>query len=112
GQPDLSNFRPSANEAVCNDCGGLGKVRKGSPDPRYEAKKCCPAAGKGYLNTRPRQHEEAEPPASDAAGNGQQIWHDDGTKRDMFGTPETDPDYGLMPNMRARPTDYWQAHRD
>jgi hypothetical protein len=110
GMPDLSNFKPSATEARCDDCGGLGKVRTGSTVPQYETATCDACAGKGFRETRRRLNETAAPPALPIEANGAPAPPDDGIKRDMFGTPETDPDYGLMPNMRQRPTDYWQTN--
>jgi hypothetical protein len=112
GLPDLSNFRPSATEAVCDDCSGLGKVRTGSHVAKYETATCDACQGKGYRHTRERLNPAPEPEPLAAAANGATVYPDDGVKRDMFGTPETDPDYGKMPNMRERPVDYWSTHRE
>jgi hypothetical protein len=111
GLPDVSNYRASSTERVCDDCGGLTKVRTGSLDPRYELKPCDACGGKGYVPSRPRLNPEPESQPLEAATNGATALHDDGIERDMFGTPITDPDYAKMPNMRERPVDYWQTHR-
>lgn len=111
GLPDVSNYAPSATERTCDDCRGLGKVRTGSSVPGQETGKCDACNGKGYVATRPRMNFAED--ARDEQGE-QMVpaaLHDDGVVRDMFGTPETDPDYGKMPNMRARPVDYWQTNR-
>jgi hypothetical protein len=111
GLPDVSNFAPSATERACDDCRGLGKVRTGSTVPNRETITCDACAGKGYVNTRPRLNAaEGAPPEPDDPSN-VVPFPDDGVERDMFGTPATDPDYGKMPNMRARPVDYWQTNR-
>lgn len=112
GMPDVSNFRASHTEAVCDNCGGLGKVRTGSSVPQFETAICDACAGKGYVGTRPRVNADQATAAAPLAENGAPPVYDDGIKRDMFGTPETDPDYNLMPGARARPTDYWQTHRE
>lgn len=112
GMPDLSNYRPSATERICDDCGGLGKVRTGSVVPQFETATCDGCAGKGFTPSRPRLNEDTAPVAPVAPENGAALVHDDGIQRDMFGTPFTDPDFGKMPNMRARPVDYWQTHRE
>jgi hypothetical protein len=111
GLPDVSNFASSATERVCDDCRGLGKVRTGSLVPNRETVTCDACAGKGYVASRPRQNTETPeaPPAEPA--NGTAVFHDDGIRRDMFGTPEGDPDYEKMPSARARPIEYWQQHR-
>lgn len=111
GLPDVSNFAPSATERTCDDCRGLGKVRTGSMVPGQETGKCDACAGKGFVATRPRLNSAPDaPPEPDADGN-VVPFPDDGVERDMFGTPATDPDYGKMPNMRARSVDYWQTNR-
>lgn len=110
GLPDVSNFAPSATERQCDDCRGLGKVRTGSTVPGQETASCDACKGKGYVGTRPRQNGGEAVADTPAAENGATPAVDDGIERDMFGTPATDPDYGKMPNMRARPTDYWQTH--
>lgn len=112
GMPDLSNFAPSATERQCDDCRGLGKVRTGSSVPSKESITCDACAGKGYVNSRPRLNPDALPAEGTEAPSGEAPVYNDGIKRDMFGTPETDPDYNLMPNVRARPVDYWQTHRE
>lgn len=112
GMPDLSNYRPSSTETVCDTCNGLGKVRTGSAVAQFETANCDPCQGKGFVATRERTQTVALDAPAEADKNGQGHWHDDGTERDMFGTPITDPDYGKMPNMRARPVDYWQTHRE
>lgn len=112
GLPSLDNFRPSATERKCDDCDGLGKVRTGSLVQGKESIRCDPCDGKGYVGTRERVNTLPEPEPLAAAANGATVYPDDGVKRDMFGTPETDPDYGKMPNMRERPVDYWQTHRE
>jgi hypothetical protein len=111
GLPDLSNFAPSATERTCDDCRGLGKVRTGSSVPKHETATCDACGGRGYVPSRPRLNEIPAAAVPEQAANGEQPVYDDGVKRDMFGTPETDPDYNLMPSVRARPTDYWQTHR-
>lgn len=111
GLPDMSNFRPSPNEATCQDCGGLGMVKTGSSVQGRETKKCDPCDGNGYVTTRTRTHDDASPPLAAENGGGPVPQWDDGVQRDMFGTPITDPDYGKMPGMRARPVDYWQTNR-
>lgn len=111
GLPDVSNYAPSATERMCDDCRGLGKVRTGSQVQSRETIKCDACNGKGYVESRPRQNTTAPELAElEEPGNGAAPL-DDGIKRDMFGTPEGDPDYGKMPNMRARPVDYWQTNR-
>lgn len=111
GLPDLENYRPSATEHRCDDCGGLGRVRSGSLIPAHEALLCDACHGKGYVASRPRLAPVPDEPAAALVPNGDSSDWGDGIKRDMFGTPETDPDYGMMPNMRQRPTDYWQQNR-
>jgi hypothetical protein len=107
GLPDLSNYAMSATERLCDDCRGLGKVRTGSMVQGRESVTCDACAGKGYVPSRPRLNTE-EPVAEPVeVENGTHAYIADGVKRDMFGTPEGDPDYGKLPNMRARPTDYW-----
>lgn len=110
GLPDVSNFAPSSTERTCDDCRGLGKVRTGSMVPGKETGKCDACDGKGWVQTRPRLNPEPEgaPAAGDDDNAGS--FPDDGVERDMFGTPATDPDFGKMPNMRARPVDYWQTN--
>lgn len=111
GLPDITNYAPSATERTCDDCRGLGKVRTGSTVPNKETITCDACAGKGYVPTRPRMNElDAAELAQNAPDNVVPI-HDDGIVRDMFGTPSTDEDYGKMPNMRKRPTDYWATNR-
>jgi hypothetical protein len=111
GLPDVSNFAPSATERTCDDCRGLGKVRTGSSVPGQETGKCDACAGKGFVATRPRMNTDtAAPAAPDDPSNGI-AYLDDGVERDMFGTPKGDPDFNLMPNVRARPVDYWQTNR-
>jgi len=111
GLPDVSNFAPSATERTCDDCRGLGKVRTGSTVPNRETVTCDACSGKGYVATRPRLNTETVEAAPDGDPAGGVPFHDDGVQRDMFGTPITDPDYGKMPNMRARPVDYWQTNK-
>lgn len=111
GLPDVSNFAPSATERTCDDCRGLGKVRTGSTVPNRETIICDACAGKGYVATRPRLNEAAAPAEGAQPEGAAPTFADDGIERDMFGTPATDPDYGKMPNMRARPVDYWQTNR-
>lgn len=107
----MDNFHPSATEAVCSNCGGLGEVKTGSLVPKYETLPCDPCEGKGFIVTRPRQHE-APDPAPGAVGTGGAFEApEDGVQRDMFGTPITDPDYGKMPALRERPIEYWQDHK-
>jgi hypothetical protein len=111
GLPDLSNLRPSPTEAVCDTCGGLGRVRTFALVPGEESKKCDPCNGKGWVTTRPRSNpDESAPPAEPGAPPVLEPVAD-GVERDMFGTPKGDPDYGLLPGLRARPTEYWQTHR-
>lgn len=111
GMPDLSNYADSVTERQCPDCHGLGKVRTGSSVPKYETATCDACGGKGFAETRKREHPQTIEDILTPQTNGEQVFEDDGIKRDMFGTPETDPDYNLMPGARARPTDYWQTHR-
>lgn len=111
GLPDVSNFAPSATERQCDDCRGLGRVRTGSTVPKKETATCDACAGNGYVASRPRLNADASAPAPDAATDSAAPIVDDGIERDMFGTPATDPDFGKMPNMRARPVDYWQTNR-
>lgn len=111
GLPDVSNFAPSATERTCDDCRGLGKVRTGSTVPNRETITCDACKGLGYVPTRPRQNTEADVVAPVLSTPGAGVVVDDGIERDMFGTPATDPDFGKMPNMRARPVDYWQTNR-
>jgi hypothetical protein len=107
GMPDLSNYAMSATERLCDDCRGLGKVRTGSMVQGRESVTCDACAGKGYVASRPRLNTEAPIAEPAEPENGVHAYIADGVKRDMFGTPEGDPDYGKLPNMRARPTDYW-----
>jgi hypothetical protein len=109
GLPDVSNFAPSATERTCDDCRGLGKVRTGSTVPNRETITCDACAGLGYVPTRPRLNGATAPPEQADAPDAPAAFPDDGIARDMFGTPSTDPDYGKMPNMRARPVDYWRS---
>jgi hypothetical protein len=111
GLPDLTNYAPSHWERTCDNCRGLGKVRTGSTVGRHEILDCGACDGKGYVVTRPRDRAAQPAPPEAQPSNGEQPDYGDGVKRDMFGTPETDPDYNLMPNVRRRPTDYWQTHR-
>jgi hypothetical protein len=111
GLPDITNYPPSATERVCDDCRGTTRVKTGSLDPLYETKKCDACAGKGYISTRPRLNTPEEDEPATASDGNVVPFPDDGVERDMFGTPATDPDYGKMPNMRARPVDYWQTNR-
>jgi hypothetical protein len=112
GMPDLSNFAPSSTERQCDDCRGRGKVRTGSCVSKYETAICDACKGKGWVVTRQRLNEIPDAHPDDAPAQGATVSDDDGVTRDMFGTPETDPDYGKMPNMRARPTDYWLTARE
>jgi hypothetical protein len=112
GMPALDNYRPSATEAVCDDCAGLGRVKTGSHVPQHETATCDGCKGKGYRETRPRLNELPAAPAAEQGPNGATSHADDGIERDMFGTPATDPDFGKMPNMRQRPVDYWQSNRE
>jgi hypothetical protein len=111
GLPDVSNFRASATERACDDCGGLGKVRTGSSVPGRETATCDACGGNGYVPSRPRQNTETA--AAPAVENGSSDAPDygDGVRRDMFGTPEGDPDFEKLPGARIRPTDYWQQNR-
>lgn len=111
GLPDVSNYAPSSTEHTCDDCRGLGKVRTGSSVPNQETAKCDACAGKGYVGTRARVNTETGESFEDVTGDALAPTVDDGIERDMFGTPATDPDFGKMPNMRARPVDYWQTNR-
>lgn len=112
GMPDLTNYRASATEHTCDDCGGLGKVRTGSTVAKFETADCDACGGKGFVPTRPRENTSPlDTPQAATTNEGPPVY-DDGVKRDMFGTPETDPDYNLMPGARARPTDYWQTNRE
>ena len=111
GLPDVSNFAPSSTERTCDDCRGLGKVRTGSSVPNNETAKCDACSGKGFIGTRERQNTPHAAIESSDIPSETAIIHDDGVQRDMFGTPITDPDYGKMPNMRARPVDYWQTNK-
>jgi hypothetical protein len=111
GMPDLTNYAPSSTERQCDDCRGLGRVRTGSTVQQYETATCDACAGKGFVASRPRMNgEPAELPAEPGPAAPAEL-HDDGIRRDMFGTPEGDPDYNLMPGVRARPVEYWQIHR-
>lgn len=109
GLPDVSNYAPSATERQCDDCRGLGKVRTGSTVTGEETASCDACKGKGYVSTRERLNTPVATPEQPVEANGTPAFPDDGIERDMFGTPSTDPDYGKMPNMRARPVDYWQT---
>lgn len=111
GMPDLANYRPSATERKCDDCGGLGRVLTGSSVAGRETAPCDPCSGAGFVPTRPRQHPDAAPPPPPEAVNGGAHYPDDGVKRDMFGTPEGDPDYEKLPGARQRPIEYWQQQR-
>lgn len=111
GLPDVSNYAPSSTERTCDDCRGLGKVRTGSTVPGQETASCDACKGKGYVATRERLNPANVLPAALDGEPGPTVFADDGVERDMFGTPATDPDYGKMPNMRARPVDYWQTNR-
>lgn len=111
GLPDVSNYAPSATERICDDCRGLGKVRTGSMVANNETAKCDACNGKGYVASRPRMNQTPDAPIEQGEQNGAAVVEDDGIERDMFGTPATDPDFGKMPNMRARPVDYWQTNR-
>jgi hypothetical protein len=111
GLPDVSNFAMSATEKPCDDCRGLGKVRTGSLVPGRETVTCDACAGKGYVGSRPRLNTdtpEAPPPPPE---NGAPPAYDDGIRRDMFGTPEGDPDFEKLPGARVRPIEYWQQNR-
>lgn len=112
GMPDLTNFAPSATERQCDDCRGLGKVRTGSSVSKYETATCDACAGKGYTASRPRLNATEPDEGPPVESNGSAPTYDDEVRRDMFGTPETDPDFEKMPNARARPVDYWQTHRE
>ncbi len=111
GLPDLSNYPESTTEKQCPTCKGTTKVRTGSLDSRFETLPCDDCEGKGFVEARARKHADAQVFQLPTANGEPPPPIDDGVKRDMFGTPETDPDYGKMPNMRARPTDYWQTNR-
>lgn len=111
GLPDVSNYAPSATERTCDDCRGLGKVRTGSSVPGQETGKCDACDGKGYVATRPRLNSTPDGPTPGLSDDNVVAFPDDGVERDMFGTPATDPDFGKMPNMRARPVDYWATNR-
>jgi hypothetical protein len=111
GLPDMSNYAMSATERPCDDCRGLGKVRTGSVVPGRETTTCDACGGKGYVATRPRLNTSEDTAPAPAPVNGDAAHVEDGIKRDMFGTPEGDPDYNLMPAARARPIEYWQAQR-
>lgn len=111
GLPDLTNYAPSHWETTCDNCRGLGKVRTGSTVGRHEILDCEACKGKGYITTRERT---ATPQSTSPIGqpeNGEQPVYDDGVRRDMFGTPEGDPDYEKAPPYRQRPTDYWLQNR-
>lgn len=107
GLPDVSTFAPSATERQCDDCRGLGKVRTGSTVSGQETASCDACGGKGYVGTRPRQNQSGAEASEAQAVPGVTPPIDDGIKRDMFGTPEGDPDYEKMPNARIRPIEYW-----
>lgn len=111
GLPALENYAPSATERACDDCRGLGMVRTGSSVQGRETAKCDACAGLGYVTTRPRQNSGAPATSEAEPTNGAQVIHDDGVRRDMFGTPEGDPDFEKLPAARIRPVDYWQSHR-
>lgn len=111
GLPDVSNFAMSATEKPCDDCRGLGRVRTGSQVPGRETALCDACGGDGYVASRPRLNAAPAQPAPVEAANGTSAPYDDGIKRDMFGTPEGDPDYGKLPNLRERPVEYWQQNR-
>lgn len=111
GLPALENFAPSATERVCDDCRGLGKVRTGSSVQGRESATCDACAGYGYVSSRPRQNTGTPAAEPEPAANGAAVVHDDGIRRDMFGTPEGDPDFEKLPNARVRPVDYWASHR-
>jgi len=111
GLPDLTNYATSHWEATCDNCRGLGKVRTGSTVSRHEVLDCGACFGKGYVVTRPRDKSQQPDTPPAAPLNGEPPVYDDGVKRDMFGTPEGDPDYEKLPGARQRPTDYWQTNR-
>lgn len=112
GLPDLENYRPSPTEAVCDTCGGLGRVRTFSLVAGEEHKKCDPCNGRGWVTTRARTNpDDAIAPSSDG-GESAPAPIDDGIRRDMFGTPEGDPDFEKLPGARIRPVDYWQTNRE
>lgn len=111
GLPDVSNYAPSATERMCDDCRGLGKARTGSMVPGQETARCDACGGTGFVATRPRLNAAEDALAAPDAESNVVPFPDDGVERDMFGTPATDPDYGKMPNMRARPVDYWATNR-
>lgn len=111
GLPDLTNYPPSSTERTCDDCRGLGKVRTGSSVAGHEAGTCDACGGKGYVPTRPRLNTETPDDTPELGEAVAASVADDGIRRDMFGTPEGDPDYEKMPNARIRPIEYWATNR-
>jgi hypothetical protein len=111
GLPDVSNYAMSSTERVCDDCRGLGKVRTGSLVPGKETSTCDACRGRGWVGSRPRLNEQPAEPDGTEVANGAPPVYDDGIRRDMFGTPEGDPDFEKIPSARIRPVDYWQQHQ-
>ena len=76
-----------------------------------ETLRCDGCQGKCYTVTRSRMAELPDEPEHSANGHADVVVPIDGVKRDAYGTPEGDPDYGLLPNLRQRPVDYWLSQK-
>jgi hypothetical protein len=110
GLPSMETLKQDRYSRRCDNCDGAGRVKTDSRVQGQEHVPCYDCKGRGWIPIGP---ERQTPQPQEGADNGAPIGvvvADDGLKRDMFGTPESDPDYGLMPNMRQRPIDYWQTH--
>jgi hypothetical protein len=110
GMPTVENLKPDPYSRRCDVCDGKGKTRTDSLVERQETVRCIPCEGRGWIAVGAERQTGAASPVAAQPVNGPEPVLDDGIKRDMFGTPETDPDYGLMPQLRARPITYWQEH--
>jgi hypothetical protein len=111
GLPTLETLKPDLYSRKCDTCDGAGKVLSGSLVQGRETLACVDCGGNGWKPVGQERQSGAPVATLDGEPAPLAAVPDDGIRRDMFGTPEGDPDFEKMPNARQRPISYWQEQQ-